>query len=509
VTALLSPSLSARRRRLHDRVGRVWKWTRGGASITALVLLGACATPGEAPGEAGGPRPGSPAFPGIDPVVRMQPLDATRLPPFDGEHQVVSEKINVQARIDRTVPPDDLWQRIRQGFGMPDLDSPLVREKTAWYAARADGLRRSLERASKYLYHIVDELERRGMPTELALLPMVESDYDPMAYSRSDASGLWQFIPTTGKRYRLQQNWWYDGRRDIVASTSAALDYLGDLYELHGDWTLALASYNWGEGAVTRAIQKNAVENLPTNYASLTMPDETRNYVPKLQALKNIIANPEPFGIVLDPIPNRPYFATVSRSADIDVQLAATLAEMPVEEFIGLNPGFNRPLLRAEASPRIVLPADRVERFHANLSKHGGSTAVHWQVYHPRRGESLDAVAHKYKVPVARLKSVNGIHARARVAPALLVVPLNGAVLDPEKLPIMYAPPRPGAGRFHIVRRGDSLWSIARHYDLSVRDLRQWNGNPRILRPGQRVELSSYGQLKSGAAQAARSRGSR
>jgi len=460
-----------------------------------VLLLGACATPGDGPDRA--PRAGSPAFPGIDPAVRMQPLDATRLPPFDGEHQVVSEPVGAKARIDRTDPPDDLWQRIRQGFGMPDLDGPLVREKTAWYAARSDYLARTLERGSKYLFHIVDALEQRGMPTELALLPMVESSFNPMAYSRSDASGLWQFIPTTGRRYSLQQDWWYDGRRDIVASTSAALDYLSDLYALHGDWHLALASYNWGEGAVTRAIQKNAAQNLPTDYASLAMPEETRNYVPKLQALKNIISNPEPFGIVLDPIPNRPYFATVARSADIDVQLAAKLAEMPVEEFIELNPGFNRPLLRAEASPRLVLPADRVERFHANLSKHSGDTAVHWQVYHPRRGESLKAVALKYKVPVARLKSVNGIRSRAQAAPTLLVVPLNGAVLDPDKLPILYAPPLPGAGRVHIVRRGDTLWGIARRYDLSVRDLKQWNGNLRILRPGQRIELSGYGHSMS------------
>jgi membrane-bound lytic murein transglycosylase D len=431
-----------------------------------VLLLGACATPGDGPD--GATRAGSAAHPGIDPAVRMQALDATRLPPFDGEHQVVSEPLGAKARIDRTVAPDDLWQRVRQGFGMPDLDGPLVREKTAWYAARSDYLARTLERGSKYLYHIVDALEQRGMPTELALLPMVESSFNPMAYSRSDASGLWQFIPTTGRRYSLQQ-----------------------------DWHLALASYNWGEGAVTRAIQKNAAQNLPTDYGSLAMPEETRNYVPKLQALKNIIANPEPFGIVLDPIPNRPYFATVSRSTDIDVQLAAKLAEMPVEEFIELNPGFNRPLLRAQASPRLVLPADRVERFHANLSKHSGDTAVHWQVYHPRRGESLKAVALKYKVPVARLKSVNGIQSRAQAAPTLLVVPLNGAVLDPDKLPILYAPPLPGAGRVHIVRRGDTLWGIARRYDLSVKDLKAWNGNLRILRPGQRIELSGYGHSMS------------
>lgn len=428
----------------------------------------------------------------------MQPLDATQLPPFDGAREEVGDALDPRARIDRTVPPADLWQRIRHGFGMPDLDGPLVREKMAWYAARPDYLQRTIERASKYLYHIVDELEQRGMPTELALLPMVESSYNPMAYSRAHASGLWQFIPATGRRYSLQQNWWYDARRDIVASTTAALDYLGDLYELHGDWHLALASYNWGEGAVTRAIQRNEAAKRPTDYASLSMPKETRNYVPKLQALKNIISNPQPFDIALDPIPNRPYFSTIERSADIDVQLAAKLAEMPVEELLELNPGFNRPLLPAAANGRLVLPADRVEIFHANLSKHDGTTAVHWQVYHPARGESLETVARKHKLPLARLKEVNGVHRRAQAAPSLLVVPMNGAVLDPGKLPLMYTPPLPSAyaGRVHVVRRGDTLWGIARRYDLSVKDLKRWN-DVRILRPGQRIELSGYGHSKS------------
>jgi len=282
-----------------------------------------------------------------------------------------------------------------------------------------------------------------------------------------------------------------------VASTNAALDYLNDLYELYGDWYLALAAYNWGDGAVTRAIQKNAAAGRPTDYASLSMPDETRNYVPKLQALKNIVSNPQPFGIVLDPIPNRPYFATVTRSADIDVQLAAKLAEMPVEDFIDLNPGLNRPLLRADVTPRMVLPADRVELYRVNLSRHSGGTAVHWQVYHPRRGESLDAVAHQFKVPIARLRTVNGLPPGTRRAPSLLVVPLDGAVLDPDKLTIMYAPPLPGAGRYHIVRKGDTLWGIARRYDLSVKDLRQWNRNVRVLRPGQRIELSGYAYASS------------
>lgn len=484
-----------RRRSAASLMTRLHTFMHRGLLLGALALLTACATPGDWDGDASG----SPRVDASQQAALRKPLDATKLPPFDGEREVVHAALGADARIDRTVPPDDLWQRVRQGFGMPDLDSPLVTEKTAWYAARPDLLTRTLLRASKYLYHIVDELERRGMPTEIALLPMVESSFDPMAYSRSHASGLWQFIPTTGKRYSLEQSWWYDGRRDIVASTNAALDYLSDIYEMHGDWHLALASYNWGEGAVARAISKNKAENLPTDYLSLTMPEETQHYVPKLQALKNIISNPGPFGIVLDPIPNRPYFATIARSTDIDIQLAARLAEMPTEDFIALNPGFNRPLLPAGINGRIVLPADRVDVFHANLLKHDGETVVHWQVYHPKRGESLDTVAAKFKVPVARLKEVNGLHRRARDAPSLLVVPMNGAVLDPEKLPIMYAPPLPSAyaGRVHVVRKGDSLWGIARRYDLTVKDLRRWNDTGRHLRLGQRLQLSGYGHSKS------------
>src|SRR3989454_1001150 len=215
-----------------------------------------------------------------------------------------------------------------------------------------------------------------GLATELALLPMVESAFNPMAYSRAHASGLWQFIPGTGRRFELKQNWWYDGRRDIVDSTTAALDYLTKLYELHGDWQLALASYNWGENGVARAIAKNRAARKATDYANLKMPAETRMYIPKLQALKNIISNPGLFGIVLDPIPNAPYFAAYTELRDIDVQLAAKLAEMPVEEFIALNPGFSRPLIRAALTPRIVLPADKVDVFHANLIKHDENALV-------------------------------------------------------------------------------------------------------------------------------------
>ncbi len=418
-----------------------------------LVVLAACAAqpPGEPPPAAGTvpraatPEPAAPApqAPPVPVPSTATALDATHLPPFDGVSTVLAQPPAV-ATIDRTVPPADLWQRVRNGFAIPDLEGPLVREKMSYYAARPDYLQRVFDRSRLYLFHIVEELEKRGMPTELALLPMVESAFNPMAYSRAHASGLWQFIPGTGKRWELQQNWWYDGRRDIVDSTNAALDYLQYLYEMHGDWQLALASYNWGEGAVARAIARNRAAGKPADYAHLSMPLETRHYLPKLQALKNIILNPVPLGIALDAIPNQPYFATYTRLRDIDVQLAAKLAEMPVDEFVALNPGFSRPLIRASVTPRIVLPADKIDVFHENLEKLDEKSLVSWKSYAPRRGESFESIAKKHGMSVAQLKEVNGIPARTRMLPRLLVVPVSShAAIGMEKLPLMYAPPIP------------------------------------------------------------------
>ena len=485
----------------------------------AAALLAACASqPGtDGPGAAAPPnspqlsplrtRTGSPVLDSRGDSVATNKargsaasgpaLDATRLPPFEGKREELTEPPAL-ARVDRTLRQDDVWQRIRDGFSMPDLAGPLVAEKTAYYVARPDYLKRVFERSRRYLYHIVEEIEKRGLPTELALLPMVESAFNPMAYSRAHASGLWQFIPGTGKRYELAQNWWYDGRRDIVASTSAALDYLKDVYEMNGDWHLALASYNWGENAVARAMEKNRAAGRPLDYASLNMPAETRHYVPKLQALKNIIANPALFGIDLDPIPNLPYFASVNKTRDIDVRLAAQLAEMPVEEFIALNPGFSRPVIRAELTPRIVLPADRVDVFHENLTKYDDKSLVSWQTYQPKRGEGLEAIAKKFGVGLAQLKEVNGITPRARAMPALLVVPTgpsNGGTRDLGRLPIMYAPPIPLAGPrtfVHTVKAGETLPAIAGRYRVRVEDLRRWNKIGRLA-AGQKLVVRTAG----------------
>jgi len=397
--------------------------------------------------------------------------------------------------IDLTTEPDNLWDRIRVGFAMPDLTGPLVAARQNWYAARPQLLVAIFERSRRYLYHIVDELEKRGMPTELALLPMVESAFNPMAYSPAHASGLWQFIPSTGKRYELQQNAWYDARRDIMASTTAALDYLQFLYAMHGDWHLALASYNWGENAVARAIEKNRARGLPTNYTNLAMPAETRNYVPRLQALKNIIANPAAFGIDLNPIPNQPYFATVPQTPDIDIKLAAQFAEMPVSELVALNPAYNRPVMAGAQNTQLVLPADRVDTFLANLENHD-TPLTSWHLYTFKRGDRLETLAARHGISVAKLKQANAIRPRTRVAPGFqLLLPVKGSRAATEPLPAVFSPPASESGSrtiirrvIHTVRRGETLASIGHHYKVSTNDLRRWNAIGRLY-AGQKLTI--------------------
>lgn len=337
------------------------------------------------------------------------------------------------------LPPANLWERIRRGFRMPDAEGPLVQEWEQWYASRPNYVARMVERASRFLYHVVEEVERRGMPTEIALLPMIESAYNPRAYSRSHASGIWQFIPSTGKLYGLRQNFWYDGRRDVLAATGAALDYLQKLHGLFGSWDLALAAYNWGEGAVSRAIARNQAKGLPTDYENLTMPNETRNYLPKLQAVKNIVAHPARFGLNLAPIPNEPYFAVVTTRRHIDVKLAARLAEMPEEEFRFLNPAHNKPVIRADGSETLVLPRHKVEIFQRNLEAHD-KPLVSWQAYTVKRGDKPEAIAARHGLTLAQLREANSIPGNKRIVPGqTLLVPLRGAAAEPH-LPDLPAP---------------------------------------------------------------------
>jgi membrane-bound lytic murein transglycosylase D len=427
------------------------------------------------------------------PAPGLVPNEPVRDPSL--QRREVHDPLSLPRPLDLTKSPDDLWERIRRGFSMPNLDGPLVRNRQLYYVGQKAYFERMVARSRRYMYHIVEEIEKRGMPTEIALLPMVESAFNPMAYSRAHASGLWQFIPSTGKNYKLKQNWWFDERRDIMASTTAALDYLQYLYELHGDWHLALASYNWGENAVARAIAKNKKKGLPTDYLHLSMPKETRYYVPKLQALKNLIANPAAFGLDLDPIPNEPYFVTVNTTKDIDIRLAAKLAEMPMEELIALNPAYKRPVFASSQRQTLVLPADRAEIFEANLEAHS-DPLVSWQIYTFKRGDKLEKLAAHHGITLARLKLVNGITRRTRVTPGMqLMVPIKGANIGAETLPAAFyqptTPDRPhragGRKLVHVVKSGDTLSSIARRYRVSVDNLKRWNSKLGALNPGERV----------------------
>lgn len=277
------------------------------------------------------------------------------------------------AQLGQPVAYENLWDRIRSGFALPRLESPLVDRWQASYLSRAQNLKGIVERSRRYLFHVVEEIDKRGMPMELALLPMVESGYNPAALSSAQASGLWQFIPSTARDYKLPLTPDYDARRDIIASTSAALDYLQVLYELFGDWQLALAAYNWGEKSVAKAIEQNAARGLRTDFLSLTLPDETRNYVPKLHALKNMIGYPEIFKLELEYVANQPYFTTVTSNRDLDFEVAARLAGVSMEEFSSLNPAHARPQLSKDSPTGLVLPVGQAESFLANLRNYKGA----------------------------------------------------------------------------------------------------------------------------------------
>jgi len=389
----------------------------------------------------------------------------------------------------------DLWTRIRSGFAMRELNSTLVAKHEKWYADRPDYVARMTERARLYLYYITDEVERRGMPSEIALLPMIESAFNPGAYSTSRASGIWQFMPSTGKKFGMQQNWWYDGRRDVISATNGALDYLQKLHDMFGDWDLALAAYNCGEGAVQRAQAHNRKLHLPTDYASLKLLKETRNYVPKLMAIKNIVANPSSFGLALQDIPNEAYFASVATTKHIDVKLAAQLADIPVEEFTALNPAHNRPVILQGSSDLILLPIAKMETFRANLESYN-KPLVSWQSYQPKKGERLDKLAPRFGLSLENLKSVNGLSKRGNISTGqTLLVPLNGEESESEfeAFNMQLAADDRSRSVRHIVHRGETLSSIALRYHVSVARLRQWNGTLKIIRVGQTIAVAQTG----------------
>ncbi len=454
-------------------------------AVVAALVLAACATPIP---ETAGPEPvpemGPPAPPPAPPPEVVAPAPVPDVFPPE-----------VSAYLEPLPPPaEDLWARIRKGYAMPALEDAYVTKWEGWYSSRPDYVARMIDRSRRYLYYIVLEVEQRGMPLEIALLPMVESAYNPIALSSARAAGIWQFMPGTGKDYGLKQNFWFDSRRDVIAATDGALTYLQRLHALFDDWQLALAAYNWGEGNVARAIARNQKAGKPTDYASLNMPDETRNYLPKLQAVKNIVNDSARFNLELGDIPDAPYFAVVRTTRQMDVKRAADLAEMPLEEFQYLNPHHNRPVIAGADEHAILLPIDKAELFAAKLEL-PGQPLVSWQAYRLRAGETVPQVAARFGMSVETLRAVNGIGAKARV-------PVGHTMLVPSQQPsqasaatlsnAVFTTVPQGRTFYYRVSRGDTLAGVAARYNVSAQDLRRWNNlGQKNIQNGQQLRINS------------------
>jgi membrane-bound lytic murein transglycosylase D len=407
----------------------------------------------------------------------------------------------VKLALDDPASKADLWARMRMGFAMPELSNDEVARAEAWYAARPDYVQRMTTRGARYLYHIVLECEKRGLPTELALLPFVESAFVTTAQSRAKASGLWQFVPATGRDFDLKQNIFRDDRRDVLASTSAAFDYLGRLYKQFGDWHLALAAYNWGQGNVAKAIARNQKAGLPTDFESLPLPPETRYYVPKLQAVKNIVANPGVYGLALPDIENRPYFLSVRIERDIDVALAARLAEMSEDEFRQFNPQMSQPVILANATDQLLLPYDNASRFAANLAAHHGALATWTAWVVPKTMKPADA-AKQAGMSEAQLREVNRIPPKMLVrAGSTLLVPRSARheadvsehLADTASISLAPDVPPLRKVSFKAGPKGESVASVARRYKTSAVQVAKWNrvGSKSSFKPGQTIVVYS------------------
>jgi membrane-bound lytic murein transglycosylase D len=407
----------------------------------------------------------------------------------------------------------DLWERIRAGYAMPALDSPLVARHEQWFINNPEYLESMVGRARLYLYYIVEEVEKRGMPMEIALLPAIESAYKPQAYSRSRAAGLWQFIPSTGRIYGLEMNWWYDGRNDVMASTGAALDYLEKLHAQFNDWQLALAAYNCGERKIERLIQENQRKGLPTDYSSLKkLPRETKNYVPKLMAMANIIADPAKYGLQIAAIPNTEYFARVETDGQIDLGVVAKLTDMPVDELFMINPGYQRWITDPNGPHALLVPADKKDALIEGLAKLSDEERVQWARHQVRRGDTMSRVAGRYNVTVESIRTANSMtnnhlttgqnllipvsaNKLTAIPPAAIVKAANASVRreasDSERIKIV-----------HRVRSGETLWSIAKKYRVYIHQLRDWNllETEDTLRLGQRLFIwTTHGSDASAA----------
>lgn len=405
--------------------------------------------------------------------------------------------------------PDDVWDRIRNGFAMPDLATPEVARQQAWYLRRPDAIRQVAERSRRYIFHIVEQLELRDMPTELALLPYVESAFNPDAVSHAKAAGLWQFIPSTGTLFNLDQDAWRDDRRNVIASTRAALDYLQELHDQFDDWQLALAAYNWGPGNVSRALQRNEAAGLDTHYADLQMPRETAQYVPRLQALKNIIATPERFGVALPSIANHPFFDTVTITKDVNVDMAAQLAGISVSDFRALNPSYKKPVILADGTAQILLPWDNANQFTENMRQVDPDSLASWTLWTSPVAMPVKDVARRFNMSERDLRRLNALprHTTQVASGAAILVRRDGdkqpaserrtqlaRALAAAPAPAAAAAPADDSVLTRTVvqaKQNDTIEQMAARYDLPAETVARWNeaGHKEALKPGRDVVI--------------------
>jgi len=396
----------------------------------------------------------------------------------------------------------NLWDRLRSNYALQPMDSPYIERHEKWFASNPEYMSRLVQRARLYLFYIVEEVEKRGYPAEIALLPGIESAFKPHAYSRARAAGLWQFIPSTGRIYGLERNWWYDGRRDIMAATDAALNYLGKLHDdFDGDWALALAAYNAGENRIERARARNRKKGRDDNYTSLrTLKAETRNYVPKLIALANIIADPNKYGITLDPIPNEPYFTQIDVGSQIDLSILAKNADMDLGDLYDINPGFKRWATAPQGPFHLLVPTEKAEAVKVALGSLPEADRIRWKRHYVRHGENLGVIGRKYGVSVSAIKRANRIRTSRIRAGSDLLIPISSRSITAQAgnvtKPVPYtrkkaSPPEGTVAVVHKVQKGDTLWGIAVRYGVYIGQITSWNLISRHtkLQLGQKLKI--------------------
>lgn len=402
----------------------------------------------------------------------------------DQYDEILQRAVNART-LKKRVTSGNIWRRIRKGFALNGYEHQRVDSELNWYAKHQNYIDRITTRATPYLHFILQEVEKRHMPTEIALLPIVESAFQPYAYSPAQAAGLWQFISATGKRYGLKMNWWYDGRRDVYQSTHAALEFLTDLYvHFDNDWLLALAAYNSGQGTVDRAIRRNLKAGKNTDFWSLRLPKETRDYVPKLLAISALIDDPSAFDIRLSIIPDEPYFERVDLDSQIDLALAAKMADMKIEELYSLNAAFNRWATAPSGPHYLLIPVDKAKEFKLNLAKINSKDHIQWAQHRVQPGETLGHIANRYKTTLGAIQKINKISDATIMVGESLIIPVAAtntrSLVDEHSTKIN-----------HTVEQGDTFWELSQKYNVSIKHIAEWNSmaSDDFLIPGKTLVI--------------------